>query len=240
MNAAHAKASRATATVLQLACALAIPALAAPLPNPLIETARAAAAAYQNSLHDYIAKRTTARYRGTRAALWQPASAVRVWNQADRVTGDVTAVHGKEVYSNITINGMPAAELPNWGSWSAGEFATALLAILPPERAAALTHQHAEQLRNRAAARYDFAVDQSHSAWRQVLRIENVRARPAGLVRAQLPRIQHRFRFRTDRRSKLSAFRSARQRHPKGLQRSRLAGAAEVQKGEYRRFANSI
>ena len=91
-------------------------------------------------------KRTTARYRGTRAALWQPASAVRVWNHADTVTGDVTAVHGKEVYSNITINGMPASEPPNWGSWSSGEFATALLAILPPERTAAFTHQHAEQL----------------------------------------------------------------------------------------------
>ena len=134
--------------------------------DPLIETARNAAAAYQNSLPDYIAKRTTARYRGTRAALWQPASAIRVWSQADTVTGDVTAIRGKEVYSNITINGVPAAQLPNWGSWSAGEFATALLAILPPERAAAFTHQHAEQLRNRAAVRYDFAIDQSHSAWR--------------------------------------------------------------------------
>jgi hypothetical protein len=141
--------------------------LAASLPSdPLIAAARAAAATYQDSLPDYIAKRTTARYRGTRAALWQPASAVRVWNQVDTVTGDVTALQGKEVYSNITINGMRAAELPNWGSWSAGEFATALLAILPPERAAALTHQHAEQLRDRAAVRYDFAVDQSHSAWR--------------------------------------------------------------------------
>jgi hypothetical protein len=144
-----------TATALQFALAL-----AAPPPDPLIEAARKAAAAYQNSLPDYVARRTTARYNATPHRL-----DVTIWKPVDTVTGEVTAVHGKELYSNITINGNPAAKLPNWGAWSAGEFATVLMAILPRERAATFTHQRSEQLRNRAAARYDFAVDQLHSAW---------------------------------------------------------------------------
>ena len=130
-------------------------------PDPIFEAARTAAASYQQSLPDYIVKRTTNRYKGTRHTY-----DVTTWDSVDTVTGDVTAVHGKEVYSNITIDGIPAAELPNRGSWSAGEFTTLLMAILPPERAATFTHQRNEQLRNRAAGRYDFAVDQSHSAWR--------------------------------------------------------------------------
>ena len=141
---------------LQLACAL----TASPPPDPLIEAARKAAAAYQNSLPDYIARRTTARYNSTRHKF-----DVIVWKPVDTVTGEVTAAHGKELYSNIAINGNPAAKLPNWGAWSAGEFATVLMAILPPERAATFTHQRNEQLRNRTAVRYDFAVDQPHSAW---------------------------------------------------------------------------
>jgi hypothetical protein len=161
MNAVHAKRLLAAATALQFAWALAIPGIASPPPDPLVEAAGKAAAAYEDSLPDYIVKRTTTRYRGTRARF-----DVTIWRPVDTVTGDVTAVHGKEVYSNITINGKPAVELPNRGSWSAGEFTTVLLAILPPERAATFTHRRNEQLRNRAAVRYDFAVDQSHSAWR--------------------------------------------------------------------------
>jgi len=133
---------------------------AAPHADPVIEAARAAAASYQQSLPDYIVKRTTARYRGTLHKF-----DVTIWKPVDTVTGDVTDVRGKEVYSNITIDNYPAAELPNHGSWSAGEFATVLMAVLPPERDATFTHPRNEQLRNRAAVRYDFAVDQSHSAW---------------------------------------------------------------------------
>jgi hypothetical protein len=148
-------------TVLYTSVALA----AAPPPDPVIESARTAAATYQQSLPDYIVKRITTRFRGARGDIRSPARSVAIWHSFDTVTGDVTAVHGKEVYANITINGKPAKQLPAGGAWSAGEFSTALLAILPPERGAVFTHQHAEIMRNRPAFRYDFAVDQDHSAW---------------------------------------------------------------------------
>ena len=141
-------------------------ALAAPPPDPVIEAARAAAATYQQSLPDYVVKRTTTRFKGGRQDLNATASAVDIWNTVDTVSGDIAAQHGKEVYTNIILNGKPAMELPTRGAWSAGEFSTALTAILPTERAAAFTHQHAEQLRGRPSLRYDFMVDESHSAWR--------------------------------------------------------------------------
>ena len=166
MNRIHLKRLLATATSLQFAWALAILAIAASSPpDPVIEAARAAAASYQQSLPDYIVKRTTTRYKGARMDLKAPASDVAIWHTVDTVSGDVAAQHGKEVYSNIILNGKPAKELPGRGAWSAGEFSTALMAILPPERGAVFTHQHAEQLRKRPSLRYDFAIDQSHSAW---------------------------------------------------------------------------
>ncbi len=54
---------------------------------------------------------------------------------------------------------------PRRPGFSVGEFSAALLTVLPPERAAAFTHQHSEELRNRPSFHYDFAIDQSHSAW---------------------------------------------------------------------------
>ena len=90
---------------------------------------------------------------------------VQFWNPLDNVTGDVSAVHGTEVYTNVTVNGTPEKQLPSGGEWSAGEFSTLMLAILPPERAAVFTHQRSESIRTRPAYRYDFAVDQAHSTW---------------------------------------------------------------------------
>ena len=200
--------------------AIAALALAAPTPDPVIEAARISAASYQQSLPDYIVKRTTTRYKGTRQDLKAPATAVDIWHTVDTVSGDVAAQHGTEVYTNIILNGKPAKELPSRGAWSSGEFSTALMAILPPERAAAFTHQHAEQLRGRPSFRYEYVVDESHSTWRlaadnlpgmpgpqaysaayagaiwidrqtsQVLRIEMSGSR-SGLVCAELSRFPH-------------------------------------------------
>ena len=157
MNGTNAKHLLAIATVLQLACALAIPGIAAlPPRDPVIEAARTAAASYHESLPDYIVRRTTIRYTSARHDFW---------HTVDTVSGDVVARHGKEMYSNIMRNGKPATQLPVYGAWSTGEFSTALLAILPPERAAVFTHPRAEQLRNRPSFRYDFTVNQPHSAW---------------------------------------------------------------------------
>jgi hypothetical protein len=138
---------------------------AEPSPDPLIEAARKAAAVYAQSLPDYIVKRTTSRYRGARASLSDPPESVTVWKQVDTVTADITAERSHEMYSNITVNGMPAIELPHGGAWSTGEFTMELQVILPLARNARFTHKHAETINGRAAFRYDFEVDAKHSGW---------------------------------------------------------------------------
>jgi hypothetical protein len=101
---------------LLLVLATALVFAAAPPPDPLIEAARTAAASYQQSLPDYIVKRTTTRFKGTRIDLKAPASAVAIWHTVDTVSADVAAQHGKEVYSNIVLNGKPAKEVPSRGA----------------------------------------------------------------------------------------------------------------------------
>jgi len=140
-------------------------AFAASAPDPLIEAARTAAASYAQSLPDYIVKRITKRSVGSRPDLNAPGEDVQFWRPLDVITGDVAAEHGKEVYTNITVNGTPVKNLPGGGEWSAGEFSTVMLSILPPERAAVFTRPHAESIRNIPSVRYDFAVDEKHSAW---------------------------------------------------------------------------
>ena len=139
-----------------------------------IEAARAAAAAFAQSLPDYIVKRTTTRYQGPRASVYpndaaawlQPDQAAGPWRILDTVRGDVAARQGSEIYSNITVNGRAAKNLPTGGVWSAGEFSIAMLAILAPESAARFTGQRAESIRNRPAFRYSYSIDHSHSKWR--------------------------------------------------------------------------
>lgn len=134
-----------------LAFAIASP----PPPDLVIEAARKAAAVYVQSLPDYIVKRTTKRYEGFNGGNWHPI---------DIVAADVAAVHGKEIYTNVTDNGHPVSGLPGGGAWTAGEFSTAMAAILAPQSAAVFTHRHAESINKHASYRYDFAIDQKHSS----------------------------------------------------------------------------
>ena len=53
------------------------------------------------------------------------------------------------------VGGIPAG-----GAWTAGEFSTALAAIL----AAVFTHQRPESVDKPPSLRHDFAIDQSHSS----------------------------------------------------------------------------
>jgi len=146
----------------------------------VIESARKAAAVYAQSLPDYIVKRTTARYRSATqtnsAADARSALSTRIdpgagtsgadpWQPIDTISGDVTVERGREVYTNVRVNGNPAKYLPPGGSWSAGEFSGQMLIVLAPEREAQFTHPHAESLRGRPSVRYDFTIDQAHSAW---------------------------------------------------------------------------
>jgi hypothetical protein len=135
-------------------------------PDPIIETARKASAAFAHSLPDYVVKRTTTRYLSRRITGRLPSvGSMSSWEKVDSVTVDLAAVHGTETYSNIKVNGKPAKTLPGGGVWSSGEFSTMLSGILSPASAGSFTHQRSEQLGKRASWHYDFAVDQPHSGW---------------------------------------------------------------------------
>jgi len=153
----------------------------------VIETARKAALAFADSLPDFIVTRTTTRYRGARnltaqnqvsagqmarpqgmsvMQLAQIQNAPRAdWQPLDTISGNIATDHGKEIYSNIVLNGRPAATVPSRGVWSQGEFSAALLAVLSPQSDAQFVAKGRDLIRNRRATRYGFAVDQAHSIW---------------------------------------------------------------------------
>jgi len=133
--------------------------------DPVIESARRAAATFSKSLPDYVVKRTTTRFQGVRPAAFAPGEAAGKWRQLDVVTADVVAEHNTEVLTNVQLNGKPTKDVQKSGSWSAGEFSNTLQAILSLESAAVFTNQRATTLLNRPAYRFDYAIDQPHSSW---------------------------------------------------------------------------
>jgi hypothetical protein len=141
-------------TLTLAACAIA---QTQPVSEPAaIETARKAALAFIDALPDFIVNRTTTRYRVVGKTNSLPL---------DTVSGNIATVHGREVYSNIVVNGKPAAALPSRGIWSQGEFSSALLAVLSPDCDALFVATGQGRIRNRRASDFSFAVDQAHSRW---------------------------------------------------------------------------
>jgi len=148
--------------------------------DPVIESARNAAADFGKSLPDYVVRRTTTRYAGDRpdgalclgvrpdpkAAPTSPLpfSTYR-WSKLDAVSGNVTLDHGAETYTDITVNGKPAKKTPADGIWTVGEFSSSLLEILDPKNATRFTNQRQDTTGNRPSVRYDYAVDAAHSTW---------------------------------------------------------------------------
>ena len=137
----------------------------AQVPDPVIESARKAAAAYATSLPDYIVKRSTTRLYGARPDHYFPGRSILIWRTLDDVSADLAVEHGAEVYTNISVNGRKLLDTPHGGAWSMGEFSGEVLSILPAERAAKFTLRREEVLRNRPTYKYDFAVDAPHSVW---------------------------------------------------------------------------
>ena len=133
--------------------------------DPVIEAARKGAATYATSLPDYIVKRTTTRYIGVRPDRYFPGRRIATWRELDTVGADLAVERGTEVYTNVSLNGLPSLDMPHGGAWSMGEFSTELLSILPIERAAKFTRRRDEMLRNRPVYRYAFEIDVRHSVW---------------------------------------------------------------------------
>jgi hypothetical protein len=129
--------------------------------DPVLDAARNAAASFAKSLPDYIVKRTTTRYTRYRPS----ALLIGSPHVIDTVTADVASQHGQEVYSNTKIDGKPTNDPQITGSWSSGEFSSALLGILSIQNAAVFTNKSAATIAHRPTYRYHFAIDHAHSSW---------------------------------------------------------------------------
>ncbi len=129
--------------------------------DPVIEQARDAAFSFSETLPNYVVKQITNRYATGGATRGRTS-----WQPLDIVTTDLVYEDGKERYTNIMVNGKPTKYIEQQsGSWSEGEFASTLQAILAPDTNADFRNQKPVIIANRAAWRYDYTVEQSRSSW---------------------------------------------------------------------------
>lgn len=128
--------------------------------DPIIDKVREEAFAFTESLPDYIVKQFTTRYQSESASRGKTS-----WQALDIVTADVVAENGKETYKNLMLNGKPTKDVDKTGSWSEGEFASTLQAILSPASDALFTNKRSTTIVNRPAYRYDYSIEQSRSSW---------------------------------------------------------------------------
>jgi len=133
--------------------------------DPIIETARAGAVHYSQSIPNYLVSRATVRYKAKPAGKLVSLAGVFNWQQTDSVAAEVASQANREVYSDIRINGKPSKELPREGIWSNGEFSTLLDEVLNPAHRAVFKDREFDTAQARPAWRYHFEIDQKHSGW---------------------------------------------------------------------------
>lgn len=133
-------------------------------PDAILEVARRTAAASAHAAPDYIVKRTIYRYRGVRAEWTDTAEGINFWQSLDTISGNLTLDHGNELYTNLTVNGFPAVNIPP-GISTTGELSTEPLMILAPEAAAVFSKAKRETIGKHHTWRYDYSVDEAHSTW---------------------------------------------------------------------------
>ena len=127
--------------------------------DPVITRAREAAAAYSETLPNYLVQQMTTRYQSDR-----PKAS---WQALDVVTADVTYQDGRESYKNIKI-GNKTTDKPMdqiEGTRSTGEFSTLLEQIFAGG-AARFKPGGQDTIHNRPAYRYSFEIARELSRWR--------------------------------------------------------------------------
>ena len=129
--------------------------------DPIIDQTREEAFAFTETLPNYVVKQYTTRYQSDSASRGRTS-----WQALDIVTADVLAENGKESYKNILVNGKPSKNVEQSGSWSEGEFASTLQALLSPASDALFTNKRSTTIVNRPAYRYDYSIEQPRSNWR--------------------------------------------------------------------------
>jgi hypothetical protein len=130
-----------------------------PATDPAIEKARTAAAAFSETLPNYVVQEFMSRYASeTRTPDWRPL---------DVVSCDVVYENGKENYRNLKINSKPVKEGMEQmsGAWSTGEFGTMLQDLLSPMTAARFRYRKPDTIGGRDAVVYDYSVDRENSHW---------------------------------------------------------------------------
>jgi hypothetical protein len=128
--------------------------------DPIIDQAREQAFAFTETLPNYIVKQYTTRYQSDSASRGHTS-----WQALDVVTADVVAENGKESYKNVMVNGKATKDIEQSGSWSEGEFASTLQAILSPASDALFINKRSTTIVNRPAYRYDYTIEQPRSSW---------------------------------------------------------------------------
>jgi hypothetical protein len=128
--------------------------------DPIIEQARDAAFTFSETLPNYVVKQLTNRYASETASRGRTS-----WTPLDIVTTDLVYEDGKERYTNVMVNGKPTKYIEQTGSWSEGEFASMLQAILAPQTNADFRNQRPVTIVNRPAYKYDYTVEQPRSTW---------------------------------------------------------------------------
>src|SRR6185312_6407494 len=137
------------------------PPVAPSLSDDIIFQTRQVAANFTETLPNYVVKEFTTRYISHAANRGRTP-----WQAQDVVTVDLVYVDGKENYTNMMINGRASNDASKNGSWSEGEFASSLNALLSPNSATEFRNKRAVTLANRPAFKFDYTIDQPRSAWR--------------------------------------------------------------------------
>ena len=132
-----------------------------PNDDDVIDQTREVAYSFTESLPNYTVKQLTTRYHSESASRGRTS-----WQPLDLVTADVVYLNGKENYLNVAVNGRPTRDASQNGSWSEGEFASSLQALLSPYSATDFRNKRQSTIVNRSAYKYDYSIEQPHSAWR--------------------------------------------------------------------------
>jgi hypothetical protein len=156
------------------------PADSAPAPSlppsaPLIDRAREAALLFSQKLPNFICQEFMARFT-------QQGRGQKV--PQDIVSAEIIYEDGNETYRNVKINNRPTDKRLQDidGSWSTGEFATALLDLFAPASKAQFRSSHSTTISGFRAQVYDYQVRSENSHWRLSVASQTVTAAYAGSI----------------------------------------------------------
>ena len=127
--------------------------------DPVIVKAKEAAEAFSGSLPNFFCRQLTTRYQSERKDTWQAL---------DTITADLAYENGVESYKNIKVgNKEHKGSMEDvGGSWSTGEFATLIDALLDPGTAATFRRSGQDTIQGHSATAFKFDVTRERSRWR--------------------------------------------------------------------------